>query len=160
MDESVQTTEKSYHLMLGILFLVVGAICVLLNFTFLPVAGIIAGTLSIVVGITFVSHHNKIKPQMRTQPGKQTAEKDIGFGEDETDMDANSYAVQWGPIEASWDAFKPRAKEKWDRLSDDDLNAIGGNRDMLKNKLTELYGLSENEADAELDEFYLPENAT
>ena len=75
-------------------------------------------------------------------------------------MGAKSFAMQWEPIEESWDVFKPRAKEKWNKLSDDDLNTIGGNRDMLKTKLQEVYGLSEKEADAGLVEFSLPENMT
>ena len=161
MNESIPTKEKSYDVLLGVSFLVVGAICILLNFAFLPLIGLIAGILFIVAGVAFLSHHNRRRlSQKRTRPEKQAAHKDYAFRNKEAGMGAKSFAMQWEPIEESWDVFKPRAKEKWNKLSDDDLNTIGGNRDMLKTKLQEVYGLSEKEADAGLVEFSLPENMT
>jgi uncharacterized protein YjbJ (UPF0337 family) len=170
MNQSDTTKDKSYNVMLGVSFLVIGAICILLNFAFLPIIGLVAGVLLIVAGVTFLSHRNRSVVQRTysnrnvtqpgTRPGKRVAHRAYAFRSREADRGAQSFTVQWGPIETSWDVFKPRAKEKWNRLSDDDLNMIAGHREMLKRKLEGAYGLSAREADAELVEFSLPENVT
>ncbi len=75
-------------------------------------------------------------------------------------MSVNSYEIHWDHIEANWDTFKPRAKEKWQELSYEELDAIEGKRDKMIAKLRETYGLSQREAEAELSEFSFPQNVT
>jgi len=42
---------------------------------------------------------------------------------------------------------------KWGKLTDDDLTAISGNRDQLVGKVQEYYGLTKENAQAQVDEF-------
>jgi len=47
--------------------------------------------------------------------------------------------MDWNRIEGNWKQFKGRAKEKWGRLTDDDLDVVNGRRDQLDQ---ERYGLA------------------
>ena len=45
-------------------------------------------------------------------------------------------------------------KEKWGKLTDDDLTAINGRRDQLEGKIQERYGYAKNQARKEVDDWY------
>jgi len=45
--------------------------------------------------------------------------------------------MDWNRMEGNWKRFKGRAKEKWGRLTDDDLNVINGRQDELEGKVQE-----------------------
>ncbi|MBS4538068.1 hypothetical protein GOQ27_06320 [Clostridium sp. D2Q-11] len=49
-----------------------------------------------------------------------------------------------------WDDIKHQIKDKWDRLTDDDINHINGDREKLALKIQERYGKTYNEIDKEL----------
>ena len=44
--------------------------------------------------------------------------------------------MDWNRVEGNWKQFKGSAKEKWGKLTDDDLNVIEGRREQLEGKLT------------------------
>ena len=48
--------------------------------------------------------------------------------------------MDWNRIEGNWKQFKGRAKEKWGRLTDDDLDVINGQQEQLEGKIQERYG--------------------
>jgi len=48
--------------------------------------------------------------------------------------------------------LKVKVKEKWDRLTDDELSRIGGDRERLFCLLLEKYGLSRAVAECQLSE--------
>ena len=54
--------------------------------------------------------------------------------------------MDWNRIEGNWMQFKGRAKEKWGRLTDDDLDVINGRQEQLEGKIQERYGLVEDQA--------------
>ena len=54
--------------------------------------------------------------------------------------------MNWDQIEGKWKQVKGRAKEKWGKLTDDDLDIIAGKRDQLVGKVQEAYGISKAEA--------------
>jgi uncharacterized protein YjbJ (UPF0337 family) len=39
--------------------------------------------------------------------------------------------MDWDRIEGNWKQFRGKVKEKWGKLTDDDLDVIEGNRDQL-----------------------------
>jgi uncharacterized protein YjbJ (UPF0337 family) len=39
--------------------------------------------------------------------------------------------MNWDQVEGNWKQFSGKVKEKWGQLTDDDLMAINGKRDML-----------------------------
>jgi uncharacterized protein YjbJ (UPF0337 family) len=53
--------------------------------------------------------------------------------------------MDWNRIEGNWKQFKGRAKEKWGRLTDDELDVINGRQDQLEGKIQERYGLSKDQ---------------
>ena len=61
--------------------------------------------------------------------------------------------MDWDRIEGNWKQFAGKVKEKWGKLTDDDLTTIAGKRDQLAGKLRERYGYGKEEAEKELDEF-------
>jgi uncharacterized protein YjbJ (UPF0337 family) len=59
--------------------------------------------------------------------------------------------MNWDQIEGKWKQLKGSIREKWGKLTDDDLDQIGGNRDKLLGKLQERYGYQKEEAEKQLD---------
>jgi uncharacterized protein YjbJ (UPF0337 family) len=57
-------------------------------------------------------------------------------------------------IKGNWKQVKGKIKEKWGKLTDDDLDVIEGKRDQLIGKIQERYGLSKDEAEKQIDDFY------
>jgi uncharacterized protein YjbJ (UPF0337 family) len=55
---------------------------------------------------------------------------------------------QW---QGKWKQFKGSIKERWGKLTDDDLNVIEGNRDQLAGRIQERYGIAKEEARKQVD---------
>lgn len=53
-------------------------------------------------------------------------------------------------IGGNWKQFKGTVKEKWGKLTDDDMTVIEGKRDQLVGKIQERYGSSKEEAEKEV----------
>ena len=47
-----------------------------------------------------------------------------------------------------------RIKEKWGKLTDDDLNVINGRRDQLEGKIQERYGYAKDQVRKDIDDWY------
>ena len=61
--------------------------------------------------------------------------------------------MNWDTIQGNWKQFSGKVKEKWGKLTDDDLTAVAGKRDQLAGMLQERYGLAKDKAEKELDDF-------
>ena len=61
--------------------------------------------------------------------------------------------MNWDRIQGNWKQFQGRVKEKWGKLTDDDLTVIGGKKDQLTGILQKRYGMAKDRAERELDEF-------
>jgi uncharacterized protein YjbJ (UPF0337 family) len=59
--------------------------------------------------------------------------------------------MNWDQIEGKWKQFKGKVREKWGKLTDDDLEALAGKRDHLIGKIQERYGLAKEAAEREVD---------
>jgi len=66
--------------------------------------------------------------------------------ERETQMD-------WNIIEGKWKELKGHAREEWGKLTDDELEEVGGKKDRLVGKLQQKYGYAADEADRRADEW-------
>jgi uncharacterized protein YjbJ (UPF0337 family) len=62
--------------------------------------------------------------------------------------------MDWNRIEGNWKQFKGRAKEKWGRLTDDDLDVIDGRREQLEGKIQERYGLAKDQAKKDVEAWF------
>jgi len=56
-------------------------------------------------------------------------------------------------MEGKWKQYSGKIKEKWGKLTDDDLTVIHGKRDQLAGKIQERYGIAKEEAQKQVDEF-------
>lgn len=43
--------------------------------------------------------------------------------------------MDWNRVEGNWKQIKGKIKERWGKLTDDDLNIIDGRRDQLEGKI-------------------------
>lgn len=62
--------------------------------------------------------------------------------------------MNWEEVKGNWNQVKGDIKTRWGKLTDDDLTYIDGQRDRLKGKLQEAYGMSKEEAEREIDKQY------
>jgi len=56
-------------------------------------------------------------------------------------------------FEGKWEQLKGQAKEKWGKLTNDDVTAIHGKKDKLIGKLRERYGYTQEQVEQEFDSF-------
>jgi uncharacterized protein YjbJ (UPF0337 family) len=56
-------------------------------------------------------------------------------------------------ISGNWKQFTGRVKEKWGKLTDDDLSAINGRRDQLEGKIQERYGYAKDQVRKDVDDW-------
>ena len=61
--------------------------------------------------------------------------------------------MNWDQLEGKWKQFTGSARERWGKLTDDDLDAIRGRREILVGRLQERYGMAREQADREADEW-------
>jgi len=61
--------------------------------------------------------------------------------------------MNWDQIEGKWKQYTGKVKERWGKLTDDDLTTISGKRDQLVGKLQERYGMAKDQAEKQIDEF-------
>jgi uncharacterized protein YjbJ (UPF0337 family) len=69
------------------------------------------------------------------------------------------FAMNWDQVAGKWKEFKGQVKQKWGKLTDDDIEVIAGKRDQLAGKLQQRYGYAKDQAEKELDEFTRTLNA-
>ena len=62
--------------------------------------------------------------------------------------------MDWNRVEGNWKQVKGKVKEKWGKLTDDDLTAINGSRDQLEGKIQERYGYAKDQARKEIEDWY------
>ena len=62
--------------------------------------------------------------------------------------------MDWNRVEGNWKQFKGAAKEKWGKLTDDDLNVIEGRREQLEGKLQQRYGFAKDQIHKDVDDWF------
>ena len=61
--------------------------------------------------------------------------------------------MDWNIIEGKWKELKGHARKEWGKLTDDELEEIGGKKDILVGKLQQKYGYASDEAHRRADEW-------
>lgn len=56
-------------------------------------------------------------------------------------------------FEGQWHQFKGKLKERWGKLTDDDVKVVAGKRDMLIGKVQERYGVLKKDAEEQVDQW-------
>jgi len=58
--------------------------------------------------------------------------------------------MNWDQIAGNWKQVKGVVRERWGKLTDDDVDVIAGKRDILLGKIQERHGIAREEAEKEL----------
>lgn len=61
--------------------------------------------------------------------------------------------MNWDKACNNLDTFKSRVQKRWKQLGDEQLERISGRREKLAEELERTYGLSEADAEAEINDF-------
>ena len=61
--------------------------------------------------------------------------------------------MDWNRVEGNWKQLRGGVKERWGRLTDDDLTAIAGRRDELEGKIQERYRYTKDRIRKEIDDW-------
>jgi uncharacterized protein YjbJ (UPF0337 family) len=61
--------------------------------------------------------------------------------------------MNWDVIESNWKQFTDVVKEQWSKLTDDHVQRIAGRRDRLGAEIATMYGVSNEEAEKQLQSF-------
>lgn len=64
--------------------------------------------------------------------------------------------MNWDQMEGKWKQMKGTVKQKWGKLTDDDLDVIAGSKDKLVGRIQERYGIAKEEAQSEVDSWSVP----
>lgn len=56
-------------------------------------------------------------------------------------------------LKGNWNILKGKARQKWGKLTDDQLEQVAGNRDELVGKIQKEYGIAREEAEKQVDEW-------
>jgi uncharacterized protein YjbJ (UPF0337 family) len=56
-------------------------------------------------------------------------------------------------LQGKWKQVKGSVKERWGKLTDDDINVIDGKHDQLVGKIQEKYGIAREAAQKQVDEW-------
>ena len=59
--------------------------------------------------------------------------------------------MNWDIAKGKWKDIKGQARQKWGKLTDDDVEQVAGQRDRLVGKLQERYGMKKDDAERDAD---------
>jgi uncharacterized protein YjbJ (UPF0337 family) len=68
--------------------------------------------------------------------------------------------MNWDQIQGKWKQSMGSVKEKWGKLTEDDLTMINGRKEQLVGKIQERYGIAKEAAEKQVDEFTRAYNST
>jgi uncharacterized protein YjbJ (UPF0337 family) len=61
--------------------------------------------------------------------------------------------MNWRQLESNWDEVQDRVQQKWTRLTESDLDSIGGRRSELVSKIQKHYSMNKTDAESEAESF-------
>ncbi len=61
--------------------------------------------------------------------------------------------MNWDRIEGNWKQLQGKVRQQWGKLTDDDLDVIDGRREELAGRIQEVYGISKDEAENQIERF-------
>ncbi len=61
--------------------------------------------------------------------------------------------INWDQLKGNWTQFKGHVRQQWGKLTDDEIDQIEGQREILIGKLQERYGIAREEAEKQVKDF-------
>lgn len=59
----------------------------------------------------------------------------------------------WNKVQGNWKQFKGSVQERWGKLTNDEVDQMNGEREQLAGKIQEKYGIAQEEANKQIDEW-------
>ncbi len=59
----------------------------------------------------------------------------------------------WDKIAGTWTQFRGEVRKQWGKLTDDDVEQVKGQRDILVGKIQQAYGVAKEDANRQIDEW-------
>ncbi len=66
--------------------------------------------------------------------------------------------MNWDQMEGKWKQMTGTVKQRWGKLTDDDLDVIAGKKDVLLGKIQERYGITKEAAEKQIHEWNMDAN--
>lgn len=61
--------------------------------------------------------------------------------------------MKWDQIEGNWKQFAGKARQKWGKLTNDEIEQIKGSRQVLVGRVQERYGIAKDEAEKQVQDW-------
>ncbi len=61
--------------------------------------------------------------------------------------------MNWDVIESNWKQFQGHVRERWGKLTDDQIDTIAGKRDRLAGRIQDAYGITKDQAELQVKAF-------
>lgn len=61
--------------------------------------------------------------------------------------------MNWDQVAGKWKQFQGQVKQKWGKLTDDDLDQIDGDRKKLAGRIREIYGIEDEAAEKQVKQW-------
>src|SRR6185503_9723104 len=61
--------------------------------------------------------------------------------------------MNWSTIETGWTSYKANAKQRWSRLSDEQIDGTMGKREQLTSRVQQAYAVSQEEAARQISDW-------
>ena len=58
--------------------------------------------------------------------------------------------MNWDRVEGNWKQLKGKVRQQWGRITDDQIDTIGGKREELTGRIQESYGISRDDAERQI----------
>ena len=58
--------------------------------------------------------------------------------------------MEWKDIEGQWKSFRPPIREQWSKLTDTQLDAVGGSRELLIRTIRQVYSISQEQTEKQV----------
>ena len=71
----------------------------------------------------------------------------------QTSTTANQPSPTWEKVKGNWNVAKGHVKEQWGKLTDDDITAIEGRRDILVGRIQRQYGVTAQVAEKQVSDW-------
>jgi uncharacterized protein YjbJ (UPF0337 family) len=70
-----------------------------------------------------------------------------------TDQQKTEDGMNWDHIEGDWKQFSGAIKEKWDKLTEEEIAELKGKREQLEAKIQQVYGHAKDQVKKDVDEW-------
>jgi uncharacterized protein YjbJ (UPF0337 family) len=61
--------------------------------------------------------------------------------------------MNWNYVETNWHELKAKVKQNWDKISDQQLDAVAGKRDRLCRVIQRVYAINSQQAEEQITEW-------